>query len=94
MCNPQQRSRHAAAALQLAGVAHLARHIGGLVARGGEARRDIARRSGRLASRPVGRAPHLTQAAQASPVAPAERQDVAREACGARSLRRDRSAAA
>lgn len=54
--DPQQRAGDAREALQFTRVADVPRHFGGFVARGGEARHGVARCSGRLASRAVGRA--------------------------------------
>lgn len=102
MRHPQQRARDAAAALQLARVAHVAGHVDCLVARGGEARGDVAGRSGRLAPRALGRTPlpalppAAAAAALALPLQRAQppRQDAAHKARGERPLRHNRSAAA
>lgn len=93
--HPQQRSRDASAALQLARLAHVAGHVDRVVSRGGEARGDVAGRSGRLAPRALGRAPPAAPAARAPPPhqrALAARQNSAREARRARPLRHHRSA--
>lgn len=99
MRHPQQWSCDAASALQLSRVAHVPWHVDRVVPRGGEARGDVARRSGRLAPRALGRAPLAALAAAAGPRAPAQerpqppRQNAAGEARRIRPLRHHRSAA-
>lgn len=52
--HPQQRSCDSSAAVQLAGIADVTGHVYRVFPRGGEARGDVAGRSGRLAPRALG----------------------------------------
>lgn len=100
--HPQQRSCDAAAAVQLAGVTHIAGHFDSIVSRGGEARGYVAGRAGRLAPRALGRAPlpallHLAAHPASRPLplrrTQLARQNAAHQARRARPLRHYRSAA-
>lgn len=91
--HPQQRARHAAAALALARVAHVARHLRGVLPR-----RGAAVGSGRLAARALRAAlPALARRpapARASPQRQPRRQDSPRQKYRVESVRPDRVAAA
>lgn len=68
VCDPQQRSHDAGAPVELSRVAHVAGHVDRVVPRGGEIRRDVAGRAGRLAPRALGRAPRAARLAVAAVV--------------------------
>lgn len=63
MRHPQQRARDADAPVELARVADVPGHVDCVVTCGGEAGGDVAGRSGRLASRALGRVPFTANAA-------------------------------